>query len=145
MHFGFALKFSDLDLWNIDLLDIHLDLLDTDIASECFVCLHNVFKTSSTHVFKTTSRHTFKTFSRHVFKMSSRHVFKTSWRRLQHNNFASSDTSWRTIQNIFKTSCKMSWRCLGRRKVVTLETCWRSLEDVFDRQMFVGNVTTWTL
>ena len=128
MHFGFALKFSDLDLWNIDLLDIHLDLLDTDIASECFVCLHNVFKTSSTHVFKTTSRHTFKTFSRHVFKMSSRHVFKTSWRRLQHNNFASSDTSWRPIQNIFKTSCKMSSRCLGRRKVVTLETCWRSLQ-----------------
>ena len=122
MHFGFALKFSDLDLWNIDLLDTHLDLLDTDIASECFVCLHNVFKTSSTHVFKTTSRHTFKTFSRHVFK--------TSWRRLQHNNFASSDTSWRPIQNIFKTSCKMSSRCLQDILVDVKLLRWRRVEEV---------------
>ena len=30
MHFGFALELSDIDLWNIDLLDTHLDLLDTD-------------------------------------------------------------------------------------------------------------------
>ena len=34
MHFGFALELSDIDLWNIDLLDIHLDLLDTDIPSK---------------------------------------------------------------------------------------------------------------
>ena len=25
MHFGFALHSSDIDLWNIDLLDTHLD------------------------------------------------------------------------------------------------------------------------
>ena len=25
-HFGFALDLSDIDLWNIDLLDTHLDL-----------------------------------------------------------------------------------------------------------------------
>ena len=25
MHFGFALEFSDVDLWNRDLLDTHLD------------------------------------------------------------------------------------------------------------------------
>ena len=31
MHFEFALDLSDTDLLNIDLLDIHLDLLDTDI------------------------------------------------------------------------------------------------------------------
>ena len=30
MHFGFALELPDIDLWNIDLLDIHLDFLDTD-------------------------------------------------------------------------------------------------------------------
>ena len=34
MHFGFALDSSDIDLWNIDLLDTHLDLLDTDIPSK---------------------------------------------------------------------------------------------------------------
>ena len=28
MHSGFALEFSDTDLWNIDLLDTHLDLFD---------------------------------------------------------------------------------------------------------------------
>ena len=55
MHFGFALELSDIDLQNIDLLDTHLDLLDTNILSMYFVCLHSVFKTSSRHVFKTFS------------------------------------------------------------------------------------------
>ena len=96
MHFGFALDSSDIDLWNIDLLDTHLDLLDTDIPSKYFACLHNVFKTSSRHVFKTSSRH--------VFKTSSRHVFKTSSRRLQRNNFSSSKTSSRRLQDIFARS-----------------------------------------
>ena len=31
MHFGFALELSDMDLWNIDLLDTYLD---TDIPSK---------------------------------------------------------------------------------------------------------------
>ena len=88
MHFGFALELSNVDLLNINLLDTHLDLLDTDIPSKYFACLHNIFKTSSRHVFKTSSRH--------VFKTSSRHVFKTFSKRLQHNNFSSSKTSWKT-------------------------------------------------
>ena len=87
MHFGFALELSDIDLRNIDLLDTHLDLLDTDIPSKNF-CLHSVFKASSRqvfkmssgHVFKTSSRHNFNTSSRYVFKTSSRHVFNTSSR-----------------------------------------------------------------
>ena len=66
MHFGFALVPSDIDLWNIDLLDTHVDLLDTDIPNKHFVCLQDVFKTPSRHVFKTSSRHVFKTFSRHL-------------------------------------------------------------------------------
>ena len=53
MHFGFALELSNVDLLNIDLLDTHLDLLDTDIPSKYFVSLHSVFKTSSRYVFKT--------------------------------------------------------------------------------------------
>ena len=56
MHFAFAFEPPDIDLWNIDLLDTHLDFLDTDIPIKYFVCLHNVFKTSSRHVFKTSSR-----------------------------------------------------------------------------------------
>ena len=42
MHFGFTLDSSDIDLWNIDLLDAHLDLLDTNISSKHFVCLQDV-------------------------------------------------------------------------------------------------------
>ena len=57
MHFGLALEFSDIDLWNIDLLGTHLDLLDTDITSILFVSIVP---------------------SRRLQDMSSRHVFKTS-------------------------------------------------------------------
>ena len=51
MHLGFALDLSD-----IELLDTHLDLLDTDIPSKHFVCLQDVLKTPSWHVFKTSLR-----------------------------------------------------------------------------------------
>ena len=52
MHFGFALELSDIDLWNVDLLDTNLDLLHTDISSKCFF----ISIMSSRHVFKTSSR-----------------------------------------------------------------------------------------
>ena len=58
MHFGIALELPDIDLWNVDLLDTYLDLLDTDFPTKYFVCLHSVFKTPSRHVFKTSSRPT---------------------------------------------------------------------------------------
>ena len=129
MHFGFALELSDIDLWNIDLLDTHLDLLSpdkyTDIPSKYFVCLHKIFRTSSRHVLKTSSRHVFKTSSRHVFKTSSTHVSKT----FSGHVFKTSS------RHVFKTSLrhvfKMSSRRLGRRKIVTLKTCWRHLQDMF--------------
>ena len=120
MHFGFALELSDIDLWNIDLLDTHLDLLDTDIPSKYFVCLHSVFKTSSRYVFKTSSRH--------VFKTSSRHVFKTSSRRLQRNNFSSSKTSCkRSSKRLCKTSSRRIQDVLEDVKLLR----WRRVEDVF--------------
>ena len=105
---------SDTDLWNIDLLDTHLDFLDIDITSKHFVCLQDVLKMFS--------RYVFKTFSRHVSKTSSRHVFKTSWRRLQRNNFSSS-----------KISMNTSSRRLERRKIVTLKTCWRPANFYWDK------------
>ena len=112
MHFGFALELSNVDLLNIDLLDTHLDLLDTDIPSKYFAFLNNVLKMSSRHVFNTSSRHVLKTSSRNVFKTSSSHVFKTSSRRLQRSNFSSSKMSskrlqgmsWRRVQDVFKTN-----------------------------------------
>ena len=90
MHFGFALELSDIDLWNTDLLDTHLDLLFpdkyTDIPSKYFVCLHKIFKTTS------------------------RHVFKTSSRRLQPNNFSSSKTSSRCLQDVLEDVKMLRWR-----------------------------------
>ena len=32
MHSGLALELSNIDLWNINLLDTHLDLLDTNLT-----------------------------------------------------------------------------------------------------------------
>ena len=57
MHFGFALELS-----NIDLLDTHLDLLDTDIPS---ILLFSIMS------------------SRRLQDMSSRHLQDMSSRRLQ--------------------------------------------------------------
>ena len=39
MHSGFPLGLSDIDLWDID-------LLDTDIPSNYFLCLQDILKTS---------------------------------------------------------------------------------------------------
>ena len=41
MHFRFAVELSDIDLWNIYLLETHSNLLDADIPGNYFVCLHN--------------------------------------------------------------------------------------------------------
>ena len=98
MHFGLALELPDMDLWNTDLLDTHLDLLDTDIPSKNFVCLHSVFKASSRYVFKTSSRHVFKTTSGHVFKICLQDVFKTSLRRLGRRKLL----CWRRVEDVFK-------------------------------------------
>ena len=54
--FWIRLDLSDIDIWDIDLSDTDLDLLDKDIHSKHFVCLQDVFKTSSRHVLNTSSR-----------------------------------------------------------------------------------------
>ena len=124
MDFGFAWDSPDIDLLHIDLLDIHLDLLDTYILRKHFVYLQDVLKTSSRHVLKMSSRH--------VFQTSSRHVFKTSWRRLQRDSFSSSKTCSRRVPDVFarrlQDILKTSWRILGRRKIVTMKTCWTRLD-----------------
>ena len=147
MHFGFTLDSSDLDLWNIDLLGAHLDLLDTDNSSKHFVCFQNVLQTSSRHVFKTSSRHIFKTFSRHVFKTSSRYVFTTSWRHLQCNNFLSSKASLRRVQET-SSGCLVLVRCLqgvfaGRLEDVLEDEKlwrWRRTEDALKTSWRPTNV-----
>ena len=80
MHFGFALDSSDIGLLNIDLLDTHLDLLDTDIPSKHFVCLQDVFKTSSRHAFKTSWRRLQEVFARCLGRRKIV-TLKTCWRQ----------------------------------------------------------------
>ena len=147
LHFEFTLDLSDIDLWNIDLLDTQLVLLDTEIPDKHFVCLQDVLKTSSRHFFKTSSRHVFKTSSRHVFKTSSRHVFKTfsrhvlktssrpvfksPWRRLQRNNFSSS----RRLQDVLENKKWLRWR----RIEDVFKTC---LEDVLNINKYLLGSST---
>ena len=123
---------SDTDLWNIDLLDTHLDLLDTDITSKHFVCLQDVLKTSSRYVLKTSSRH--------VFKTSSKHVLKTSWKRLQCNNFSSSKTTWRRLQNNLWEALKTSSRHLQDVFEDVKLLWWRRVEEVFKTSWRPTNV-----
>ena len=78
MHFGFALVSRDVDLGNIDLLDTHLDLLDTDIPSKSFVSLQDVLW----DVFKMSWK-TKNWFAEDVLKKSWRHILKASSRRLE--------------------------------------------------------------
>ena len=114
MHFGFASELSDIDLWNIDLLDTHLDLLDTDIPSKYFVCLDNVFKTSWRHVFKASSRRLQDLSSRHLEYVFSLTTFRLP-RRLEG-----------VLLDVFKTfSRPLLWKTSSRRpgrcKIFTLK------------------------
>ena len=72
MYFGFALELSNVDLLNIDLLDTHLDLLDTDISSKYIACLHNVFKMSSRHLQDISSTRLKDVFSITIFRLPRR-------------------------------------------------------------------------
>ena len=98
---GFALDVSDIDLWNIHLLDTDLDLLDTDIPSKHFVCVQDVLKTSLPEqffVFQDVS----KTSSRR-FQYTLWDVFKASSRRLGRRKIVMLKTCWWCLQ-------EKSWR-----------------------------------
>ena len=113
-HFGFALDLSDIDLWNIDLLDTHLDLLDADITGKNFACFRDVLKTSSRYDFKTCLEDVFSvTIFRlprclqdvlwEVLKTSSR-LFKTSWKRFQDLLEDVKLLRWRRVEDVLNTN-----------------------------------------
>ena len=122
MHFGFALDSPDIDLWNIDLIDTHLDLLHTDIPSKHFVCLQDVLKISWRKVFKTSSRHVFNTSSRNIQDMSSRRLEDVL-----------RDLFKMSLQDVFKTS----WKTKNCSAEDVLKTSSGRLEG---QQMFGGNI-----
>ena len=77
MHLGFALELSDNDLWNIDLLNTHLDLLDTSPVSILFLSMVSSKRLQDKSL-------------KHLEDMSSRRLgrrkivtLKMRWRRLQ--------------------------------------------------------------
>ena len=135
MQFGFALGLSNIDLWSIDLLDAHLDLLDTDIPSKYFVSLHSVFKTSSRYVFKTSSRNAFNTSSRHVFKTFSRNVFKTSSRvfarSLQDVLEDLKLLLWRRVEDVFKTCLEDVYKTSSKPTNVCWENTCSALRSIY--------------
>ena len=112
MHFRFALDLPDIYLWNIDLLDTHLDCwMQMSPVNILFFSI-----TSSRRLQEISSRHrqhmslrglqyvsskllqgVFKTSSRHLFKTSSGHDFKRSSGRIQ-------DMSSKLLQDVFKTN-----------------------------------------
>ena len=65
-----------------------------------------------------------------VFKTSSRHVLKTSSTRLQRNNFASSKTSWRRLEDLLEDVKLLRWRHLEDVLKACLEDLKTCLEDV---------------
>ena len=94
-----------------------------------------------------------------VLKTCSRHVFKTSSKRLQRNNFSSSKTSWRRLEDVWARRLCWSWsrRLLKMYEVGeyirldqdVLKTSSedkdeRHLQDIFktssSRRMFAGNI-----
>ena len=57
MHFGSVLELSDINLWNIDLLDRHLDLLEMSwrrLQHVFSIALQDFFKMPLQDIFKTT-------------------------------------------------------------------------------------------
>ena len=107
MHFEFALDLSDIDLWNIDLLDAHLDLLDTDIPSKHFVCLQDILK-----IIQDIS-------SRHLQNMPSRRLQDMSSKRLEEVFSVTIFCLPRRLEDVFKSSS----RRLARGKIFMLKTC----------------------
>ena len=99
MYFGFALDASGIDLRDIDLLDINLDLLDTDIPSKSprrlisqdisktfWRRLQDMYSRRLQRNNSSSSKISLKTktcYAKDFLKTSSRHVLKTSSRRLQ--------------------------------------------------------------
>ena len=135
MHFGFALELSDMDLWNIDLSDTHLDLSDTDISSKyqevfCLppLCLQDLFlkhlqDMSLIRLQDMSSgslQDAFKTHLQDVFKLSLQDVFKS-------------------LQDVLKMKKCYTENVLNTSSTHVLKTSRRRLQD---QQILLGHDAT---
>ena len=132
MHFGFALELSDIDLSNIDLLDTHLDLLDEDIPSKYFLCLHSVFKTCLQDM---SSRRL------QCNNFSPRRLCNTSSRRLGRRKIVILKTCWRRLQHVFKTNTNVCWD-RNTEKVTRLPNVQKKIDNFFRKHFLKNNNET---
>ena len=105
---------------------------------QTFVGLEDVLKTPSKHVLRTSST----LLQRNNFSSS-----KTSWRRLEDALTTSRETSLRRRQEFLKTCCKTK-NCYAEDVFKTscrhvLKTSWRCLEDIFGRRLEEVLKTSW--
>ena len=107
LGFWIRLRFLRYSLWNKDLLDTHLALLDTDFTSKNCVCLGDVLKTSSRRLQR-------NNFSSSSSERSWKRLRKTSSRHLQNVLEDVKLLRWRRVEDFFKTCLqdvfKTSWR-----------------------------------
>ena len=68
-----------------------------------------------------------------VLKTSSRHVLKTPSIRLQRNNFTSSRTSWRRLEDVLQSRFEDVLKTSSK-------TSWRHLQDVFKKNCYAEDV-----
>ena len=111
MHFGFALELSDIDLWNTDLLDTHLGLLNPEISIQISpVSILFVSIKSLGGLQDMSSRLLEGVFSVTIFRLPRRlqdvlqEVCKTSSRRLQNVLEDVNLLRWRRREDVFKTN-----------------------------------------
>ena len=133
MNLGFAFDSSDKDLWDVDLLDTDLDLLDTNIPNQNFAFLQDVFKTCLQDILKCSNHleDVLKTFLQDISKTSSRRfeiVLKTSWRPMtQRKIFALIKTSWRSLEDVF-------WRRITKPNIFVLIK-WRRRREMSSERL----------
>ena len=75
-----------------------------------------------------------------VLKTSWRHVLKTSSARLQRNNFSSSKTSWRCLEDVFARRLEDILKTSWRRMIKTNIFVWRRMSKA---NIFVLIKTSW--
>ena len=102
MHFSFALDSSNIDLWDIDLLDADLDLLDKIFPAFFFKpCLQDVF---SAAIF---------CLPRHL-ENALQDVFKTSSSRLEDVMENEKLLLWRRPEDVLRTCVEDVFKKSGR-------------------------------
>ena len=122
MHFGFALELSDIDLWNTDLLDTHLGLLNPEISMQISP-VSILFVSISLRVLQDIS-------SRHLQDMSSKGLQDISSRRLEDALEDVKLLRWRRVEDVLKTSSKPTNVCWESLSCEEFRFCWSSMFSV---------------